>query len=1605
MKKSKKLLILLLSVAIICTALAVVISANTDTVEYVDENGQIQTTSDVHEAVANVKVGGTVTLKANIEIDESISISKLMTFDMAGWDIISTTAEPVFNVTAEVESDEYSVKILGSGDINAVGMLINVADPNPENDLTTHVTFDGTAAGHAYGITANVESGSIYSVDPLCSLYTNAVYVMSGKAADSSVILGQGAYLGIDNGLILINDADTSADGKYFADIEYSSILDIFDTTICTTANGIRVGNEVDFGITAKGVKFLCEGNNVSAQSFFTMKGITEAFEGKVAVSGSSRLSGTSSIIRATGYVFETDLTATIGQGFEIELTDTSAELVGDADEAVAMFSGAAKVLIGSGSTLYEGVGVTVDSAAKEANSVTMLAGARFGSSKPPVAIADGLTAIFDPIPNQDFPYVVGVSPTMNYRMYTFDVAESELGTTYDTTTGIIGFGHAVGFLLREGTAEDAYISHNLPQFVWSEADGEYVLAEGHRGTVCTQENYLNIATYTPPTDTEPGMVTIPMHYAYLDVSYFAKFNNADANGKYIVENGGVIKYAMDVIVDETAGAPKYSAAIVGEGTSTALLGVFTIEGKTITANKKNHTITGTTAHLEIVYAPADRLVQVYVDGQPLGDRLTVSAINLLRTTIRIQLQPGTYHEDASFGINNVFGAQYPEYFGGEFDPYDYIEPIGRQVDLYDMDYNFSAPYLVNGLGYSDFIEAYTAASKLGVAVMVNETMSGNIELPEISGMIVTNGLCADANFISEVSGITFNDGNGNLIYHYSNQIYGEPIEVNWYTGFDENPENDTDKWLTTVVRGGSCPAVPEGYAEGDLIEFGRNVYGIVGWSTEYITPMTFDSLEDYAAALDEIELISEFPVVSKEADNGNPRTYYAIYDVVYSNVLFKIEHADGAAASYFTSVEDWADISRRFVTNESKVGALVLDNITDMDTDGDVDKDDYALTEKIYSVKDRRDKDTIVLMADITVTSEFSSFIVGAMDITIDLNGKTLDLSARSDEIAFVVGHIEGGSGNGAQTDTISLEIKSSRAGGKIIDTKTASGEQVALFSILGSNKTVNVEAENISMTLNTLATVETYKTGHGKNTTLNVTGGKYEQIAQTAGFAFINYQANNYNTSKSQRSYTSDAEVTVNGATITSASENLIARLWTDAAGNVPNKPAACTGIYFNNCDITLTAENAGFVSAETFEHKVYLNGTKVFGADALAGATVGKIVVGAGTVFAESSVIINEYDEAKIDTKTTDINEAYPGVYYAEDVVETAIYAKEDGTVYYMLLASAEDVITASWTSADGNTVYFTGTFAKGAELDGFAPASPLEPINLKTMIVKASWTLSEGSTDSVLVFVPDYEIERKFIESEVSLTLDTQIAVNVYIHKDYYELLAAGSTEFVATDDENYYRATIAVDSNEMFTGAEVTLIFEEGGFVTEKTSVISVVAYAEMLLDDDEKTDAERDLAYYMLKYIQAAYNYMTVDDNENAVEEIAAIIEGYEPKTTLPEKTVYETDASALAGKLEISVNLASTPEYVIHVLDSEIDVLIINGNEIEVVDGYVTFSYLRVFNFDAAFEIELPDGSAGTWCYQDYIDALGTTGAKLTALTSALYDYILAAKAYEPVA
>ena len=149
MKKSTKILVLLLSLVLICAGLVIATSADTseaDTVSYVVSGETVKGT--LADAIANADEGTTVSLLGNCTVADAITVAKTVTVDLNGY-TLTTTGANAFNVSGATTV----FTVTGTGSINAAGVLatatedgatINVVGTGVEGITVTHTGAKST---------------------------------------------------------------------------------------------------------------------------------------------------------------------------------------------------------------------------------------------------------------------------------------------------------------------------------------------------------------------------------------------------------------------------------------------------------------------------------------------------------------------------------------------------------------------------------------------------------------------------------------------------------------------------------------------------------------------------------------------------------------------------------------------------------------------------------------------------------------------------------------------------------------------------------------------------------------------------------------------------------------------------------------------------------------------------------------------------------------------------------------------------------------------------------------------------------------------------------------------------------------------------------------------------------------------------------------------------------------------------------------------------------------------------------------------------------------------------------------------------------------------
>ena len=184
MKKFTKLLVLLLTLALVCTGLLLAVGAEEEQEETASYKvGEETQTGTLADAVAAADAGTTVTLLGDCTVSEEIAVAKSVTVDLNGY-AITTTCASAFNVN----NGEAVFNITGTGNITSAGTLVKAT----ADGATINVTgtgFDGITIEH----TGTVEKNRVISLQSNTLNVTN-VNLNSHSGAQVSVTGGKREY-------------------------------------------------------------------------------------------------------------------------------------------------------------------------------------------------------------------------------------------------------------------------------------------------------------------------------------------------------------------------------------------------------------------------------------------------------------------------------------------------------------------------------------------------------------------------------------------------------------------------------------------------------------------------------------------------------------------------------------------------------------------------------------------------------------------------------------------------------------------------------------------------------------------------------------------------------------------------------------------------------------------------------------------------------------------------------------------------------------------------------------------------------------------------------------------------------------------------------------------------------------------------------------------------------------------------------------------------------------------------------------------------------------------------------------------------------------------
>ncbi|MBE6537344.1 MAG: sialate O-acetylesterase [Ruminococcaceae bacterium] len=276
----------------------------------------------------------------------------------------------------------------------------------------------------------------------------------------------------------------------------------------------------------------------------------------------------------------------------------------------------------------------------------------------------------------------------------------------------------------------------------------------------------------------------------------------------------------------------------------------------------------------------------------------------------------------------------------------------------------------------------------------------------------------------------------------------------------------------------------------------------------------------------------------------------------------------------------------------------------------------------------------------------------------------------------------------------------------------------------------------------------------------------------------------------------------------------------------------------------------------------------------------------------------------------------------------------------------------------------------------------------------------------TADSVTYRLRPVEVSQIDYAPKMSITLDGQLVMNVYIPANYtqkftfngetYEDLNAIADKKVTIDGKDYYRMTVALGSAEAAKDIKLAATVTVGENTAVATFTFSIPKYARKVLANG--TDVEKTLAKDVLAYVKAAYSYFT---EFNTAEEIArvstlidSIIGDYKAEP------VSSGETNTVSPVTSVTLNLDSKPSIRFYVTDTTIE-FFANGRKLDTVTGtdetYGAYVELDVYAYVLSETITYGEG--GSYHISDFIK--GAVGTEYETLVKAFVKYTESAAAY----
>ena len=1600
MKKHAKLLVLVLSLALIIGAIAVIASADNANAAIIGETEY----ATIEQAITAAQNNEVVKLIANAQVAESITIDKSITIDLNGKTL--TAPHQAFKVASAVE-----LSITGEGTINVAGAIIH------SDAKTAAPTASIVGTGMGIKVVQKVEEkGSVVSVQAGNFTFKNVVFDLDVKNGSSAFAIGDAATVTFDCCQIYEWESNNNKEDRLIwvgsgmaAKINFLNSYVEYGPRFFYSSNTLPE-TQLNLENTTVVYKLGAEINEEAEQKYSSITGngaMTVNLKNSYFEYG-FRFIEISTVAGVDGIA-----NANVTEGSILRHSGRPYGLFGGNNEVarfgVVAFDATSKCILPTGygvshDTSGNNGAVTVSEGTRVSDPTPFKKGAATFPDGSAVASSTTYTFAFDPATDNEAAYVVvkvGEEPTT-----TNTVAGGVY--QYDSMTNLTSNSNE-GYIYKDG---DATVYRSTSAQGIGIGTSQYNVGGGYStGTMMLVEYGDNTAVkyWAPPTEEYPAGTMRPIHK-----------NDANKNKPCLFVGSGtsvaaasnaLVVYSMDIATDTNYFALTRIriSSQMSQGSTTNLFLLNTNGTLTETANLKQNAATSDTMSdlSQVKFVPgqwyritamvdtANAVIHVYVDGQYYGS--VNSNITGSINGFRLDIAANDITADSALLIDNVSIAAFA---------------TAPTVTSYkDLVLNTAANgpiesknFLAAGQLYTDANEAIAAATAKGtVAYLVGDVNTAT--KIESNGYVVTNGYTLNVAEGSYGADIQYENDIPSL-YIFDESYNDLTVNYLWHNGVGDI--YDDTSYITTKVGVGQVPTAPESivntkFTSKDEATGKYYVSAVVGFNTsgegapEEFHPVTI--AEALKAAATPNYTVTLYPVF------GNP----AIQD-------FDMVVIDTATGNF----------KRGYSPNSDLVWGSRL-------------RDELKLTVG----------ETLVLCSsEVRWSDGFNQTKFGQGEVCIDLNGYTMNINGASNDLRKITSFFNVGVG-------MTLNVYSSRQGGKIearglndsgITLKsqwqgtnpatpetayTAGTSGGALFTLIPANQ--DHASNNGDTNHNAHLNIGAYNGMYSGNLTIEgatiaVANSGDKTCSMTIDGATIIRNSSDYAAAIMTRYFY--GTVTVKNSTLYSAvdysifgAHGMAATFDTDEDGK---KKVNENGEYIllESPTNTFNIDNCFII--------VKLNGGRIFGnnTEAMGTVTITNSVtngnIQASSNYDKKNIIAGEgvcsyrmdpscYAEGVVPAAynvpmtvaggSLDIpyifvesTKANPGTIKFEADIQDLVYkvasygSTEEGVYVLPLLTyktvKAEDAVKVTFKGI-GTNADVVVDYAKGGVI--IAPA--IAGATGEVFSLVHDGTFAEAIPETVteaITLTPNVKANVAINGIKTNLSVYSDFVINLYIpatYAQYVTKITDGQnvldTANVTIGEVEYIKVSIARNADDASKNATFVLTVKEGDQIGAATVTVSVASYAEKVLGDTVTTAADKQLMYYVLNYANEASKYF--DGAADAT--VAALLETYaDVKGEVAEQTYANAIAELALGQVfdSASVKLTSAPAFVLTLKEGF-------AGTVTVTYGDKTRTY--VVTAEDEREIVVAGMKAYNFGLNITVNAEGTIGEEAVATENAQYN------------